>query len=451
MPGVYESENENLEDQVNSPNPYNVTSENRFKILDSVITPLHMYSYNHQLNDIYQRISSVLKKLKSRMDSMGVDVMGDERGLVCELDYTRGSPLIDEYRNKDEFTIWPGVDGNRKTVGFLVGEPSKHRSVVCVEPDELKITKRSHRLLAKLLQTYLRDHSPLDTCTDLSADGNWRRFIVRSNNQGEHMLIAILHPQNLSEEAINEEKERLKNYFQPYATEYQIRCFYFQACRGVRCTHEEAPFQLIFGEETIEETINETTFELSPESFFQVNTSAAAVLYNTVLEELNPSKLHTVVDVCCGIGAISLKVAPYVQRVIGIDQSKVAIKDAQKNALKNGIRNCTFYNGYAEHILPSFLSELSQNRVVVTVNPGRGGLPQKVIKTIRSMECIEKVVYISCNPEGKAFNNFVDLMAPEFRFDIEGHPFVATHAVPVHLFPNTTHCELVISFERILN
>lgn len=74
-----------------------------------------------------------------------------------------------------------------------------------------------------------------------------------------------------------------------------------------------------------------------------------------------------------------------------------------------------------------------------------------VIRGIRQCEAINKLVYISCKPEGFAMENFVKLGSTRgiaSKRD-KSAPFTPRYAVPVDLFPHTSHTELVILFERV--
>lgn len=62
----------------------------------------------------------------------------------------------------------------------------------------------------------------------------------------------------------------------------------------------------LHGDTHIYDTILGLKFRISPEAFFQINTSCAEVLYNSAIELADPSKESTVVDVCCGTGTIGL-------------------------------------------------------------------------------------------------------------------------------------------------
>ncbi|KAI1289199.1 tRNA (uracil(54)-C(5))-methyltransferase -like protein-B [Halotydeus destructor] len=431
------------------PLPFEITPENRFEVINRVMCPIHHVVYDNQLKRKYNTVKLLLKELALKLRNVSPAV-ADNQGLPCPLEFVKRSPMTVEYRNKDEFSIWPGIDGNRKTVGFFVGEPSRHSNVICVEPDNLIISKKSHRALAKLFQNYLRDISPLEVCTNFAEGGHWRRFIVRSNNEGEHMVICQFHPQDLSAEQLDEEKTRLTAFWKQHESEHNLKSVYMQPCPGTRMSNEEAPFQLLFGEPTITETVLGKKFFISPESFFQVNTSAAEVLYQTVLDEVCPTPDMTLIDLCAGTGTVSTLLGPLVKRVIAIEQSSQAVEDAKRNAAFNNVRNVTFINGKAEEEMPKLLDSFFGQNVVVVANPARSGLRPAVISTLREMNHIEKVVYISCKPGGDALKNFVHLSLNGSN-RVSGTPLVPVNATPVDLFPQTLHCELVLTLERFMS
>lgn len=429
--------------------PFNVTFENRFETISRTMCPLAHLSYEDQLKSKYAMMKHLMQEVGRKMSIGNDNVNVDSHGMPCPVDFPQKSPRIVEYRNKDEFSIWPGVDGNPKTVGFFVGAPSDPGNCVAVEPDELVITKKSHRRLASLFQKYLREISPLDVCLNFGEGGHWRRFVVRSNEIGEHMIIAQMHPQNLEQREIEEEMSKMNKYFNSVNSELNISSIYMQAARGARRGHDDDPFILISGKGCLTETVLEKEFSISPESFFQVNTLGSEVLYQTIVEELKPTKNMTVIDIGSGTGLIGITVAPYVKRVIGIEQSGQAVEDAKKNVAMNNIRNVTWIRGTAEDQLPKLLDEYYNTDIAVVCNPGRAGLRSSAVSSLRDMEQIKKVVYVSCKPGGDAMKNFVHFSLKS-SYKQPGKPFHVTNVRCVDLFPQTGHIELVLTFERFI-
>lgn len=428
------------------PLPFEITEENRFDILNQTLIPYYKTPYHVQLKQKYKQNVHILRYFGEKIRQIDGPVRVNPNALACPLEPVRTTSQIKQYRNKDEFSVWPGVDGNSKTVGFFVGQHSVHDRVVCVEPDEVHITKQSHIELAKKFQHYLREVSPYDYCQNYGEAGHWRRVNIRSNQAGDHMLTGVMHPQDLTEEELREEMDRLRNYF---SDEPQIKSLYFHPSRHTGSSHTGEPYYHLAGDLTISERLFDKHFAISPSSFFQVNTAAAEVLYRVVMTELNANKSKTtLLDLCCGTGTLSVLMANHVKNIIAIDSSKSAIEDAKRNATANDVHNITFHNGTVEDILPQLTEQTDalSGHVVAVANPSRRALHPNAIRTLRRMGFIQKLVYVSCKPDGHAFENFVQLCRP--RGD-QGPPFIPVSAVPVDLFPYTTHCELVLTFDRL--
>ena len=107
--------------------------------------------------------------------------------------------------------------------------------------------------------------------------------------------------------------------------------------------------------------------------------------------------------------------------------------------------------------------------IAVIVNPSRGGVgkifgeiwnsiwflivfvffisDKRIISMLRENERVRNLVYISCQADGPAMNNFVDLCHPPTRKTLS-EPFALKKAIPVDLFPHTNHCELVLFFKK---
>ena len=69
-----------------------------------------------------------------------------------------------------------------------------------------------------------------------------------------------------------------------------------------RCSAEHSPFILLHGESHLYEKIGDLRFRISPESFFQINTEGARVLYDIVGRQLKMDQMTTLLDLCCGTG-----------------------------------------------------------------------------------------------------------------------------------------------------
>lgn len=71
---------------------------------------------------------------------------------------------------------------------------------------------------------------------------------------------------------------------------------------------------------------------------------------------------------------------------------------------------------------------------------------KKALAYLRRTERLNRLVFLSCNPKA-AISNFLTLSRPASKA-YRGVPYVPVRAVPVDMFPHTSHCELVVYFER---
>lgn len=184
-------------------------------------------------------------------------------------------------------------------------------------------------------------------------------------------------------------------------------------------------YKLIYGSEYIIDKIGDLKFVISPDSFFQVNTSMAYKLYSKVRDYAGNLDDSNVLDLYCGTGTIGLFVGG--KSLVGVEINESAIHDANINKDLNNISNCKFICGDSGKVLKG----LDKNFDVVIVDPPRSGLSPLSINEVISVGA-NRVVYVSCDPVTLArdlniFKEFYDIKEISL-FD---------------LFPNTNHVESV--------
>ncbi|XP_056464885.1 tRNA (uracil-5-)-methyltransferase homolog B isoform X2 [Gadus chalcogrammus] len=430
--------------------------------LADAVTPLWRLSYDEQLHIKQQNQENILKQFSSQLSHL---ILAQQSPVVND---TSGfsvlpimpSPVRDCYRNKSTFSVNKGVDGNPKTVGFYVGT-GRDRNIICVNGDHLLNMPEKHKQVARCYQEFIR-LSPLDSCLLFHKGGHWREVTVRTNAKGHTMVIVYFHPQTLVPEEIAIHKQALVDYFTkgPGAI-CELYSLFFQETSMTRCDHKESPYQLLYGQAHIHEELLSFKFRISPDAFFQINTAAAEVLFTVAREMCFPEGVAdrvggTLLDVCCGTGAIGITLSPAVEQVVGVELVPQAVEDARHNAALNGVLNCQFLAGKAEVILPRIVPQLSSSEegsggggVAALVNPARAGLHYRVVRALRNQPDVRRLVYVSCKPDGEAMRNFIELCCPpDPQKKLTGEAFTPRVAVPIDMFPHTQHCELVLLFER---
>ncbi|KAF6212009.1 hypothetical protein GE061_012527 [Apolygus lucorum] len=367
-----------------SHSPKQITMENRHTVISDVVTPLANMDYPDQLKLKKRWSGNVLRTIKT----MPLPKVRTNLHTIIP------SPVVDHYRNKDVFSIRTGVDGNPKTVGYFAGSPAKG-DVVCIEPTRLRNLKPRHTKLAEVFQDLIRE-SPLKACHDLHDGGFWRSITVRSNQNGETMVIVVTHPKGASKEEEEDAKLLIKERFQ----DHNLTSLYYQSSPHTRVTHDVIPYELLMGEPHIYESIGEYRFRISPDSFFQVNVEAAPLLYDKAISFVDPSPKNTLLDLCCGTGTVSIFASKMFRGCVGVDSIKHAIDDAEFNASSNFVFNCHFTTGLVEKSLGRILGELDMSpELSAVLNPGRSGCTKRDSKvyTLPLMPLLNEPPLTGCN------------------------------------------------------
>lgn len=194
--------------------------------------------------------------------------------------------------------------------------------------------------------------------------------------------------------------------------------------------------RVLYGKSTIKDRLGNLKFNISPLSFFQVNSAQTEKLYATALDFAALSGKETVIDCYCGTGTISLYLAQKARKVYGIEIVEPAIKDANENAKVNNIANAEFICGDAAVEMPALLKSGVKPDTVL-LDPPRAGCDKKVLAAIAGVKP-EKIVYVSCNPAS---------LARDMAFLTE-NGYKAVKAQPVDMFPMTVHIETVVLLGR---
>ena len=169
--------------------------------------------------------------------------------------------------------------------------------------------------------------------------------------------------------------------------------------------------------------INDLEFNISYDSFFQINNEMCSYMFNKIKDYIKDSS--RVLDLYCGVGTLGLNVAKKVKHVYGVEIVPNAIEDAKKNALLNGVDNTSYYCGKVENVLP----KLPKSIDVVIVDPPRDGLDTKTKKQLLDIKS-DTIIYISCDPMTLARD--ITYLKEEYEIiEIEG----------MDMFPYTYHVE----------
>lgn len=195
----------------------------------------------------------------------------------------------------------------------------------------------------------------------------------------------------------------------------------------------------ISGDATLTERLFDLDFELSPQSFFQVNRTQTEVLYQKALEAagIAPGCGVRLLDAYCGAGTITLSAARYVDAALGIEIVPPAIENAKRNAKINRIDNARFICGDAAKEIPRLLTRGERFDAVI-LDPPRKGADAALLEAIARAR-IPTVSYVSCNPA---------TLARDVKL-LSARGYALRCAQPVDMFPWTGHVETVCLLTHI--
>ncbi len=192
--------------------------------------------------------------------------------------------------------------------------------------------------------------------------------------------------------------------------------------------------------ETMEERLGGELFRIRPSSFFQTNTAQAEKMATMVLaglmvsEQPSHERPRIIVDAYCGVGTFALLLARHVDKVIAIEESASAMKDAQWNLRE--VCNVEMLRGKVEDLLPTLGGHIDG----LVIDPPRAGCQQAVLDAL-VQHPVERIVYVSCEPATLARDlNILCHLHPTYRL---------LSVQPLDMFPQTAHIECVATLERI--
>lgn len=255
--------------------------------------------------------------------------------------------------------------------------------------------------------------------------GVLRHVLVRKNHKDEYMVVLITNTKNLYNSDVIVEK--LINRYSNIKSIYQN----INLKKNNVILGEQS--KLLYGCKQLEEELCGLKFNVSYQSFFQVNREQTEKLYNIVLDYADVSGNNSIIDGYCGVGTISLLLAKKAKFVYGIEVVKEAIINAKENAKKNNINNVEFIVSKVEDVIEDYVNK---GVSTIVLDPPRKGLDKKVVDAIVNSD-INRIVYVSCNVSTLARD--IDLLKEKYE--------IKKLAV-VDMFCQTTGVETVCLLEH---
>ncbi len=194
----------------------------------------------------------------------------------------------------------------------------------------------------------------------------------------------------------------------------------------IQPTLQNPDIPMASGQTHYEESLMGHIFRIAASSFFQVNTAQAEHVVQMLRDRLQLSGKGLLVDAYAGVGTFARLLAPHTRRVIAIEESASAVKDAAINTL--GADNIEFRQEKAEDVLDT----IQERPEALILDPPRAGCHPRALEALKRLG-LRRICYVSCEPE---------TLARDLKSLCEG-PFHLEEVQPVDMFPQTHHVECV--------
>ena len=326
-----------------------------------------------------------------------------------------GNPF--NYRNKAQYPV--GTDKNGETVIGVFAQ----RSHEIIPMQKCMIQNEISEKIAFAIYKFIKEHN-IPAYNEETLEGILRHIVIKVGiRTHEVMCILVVNNKNIPYES---------DLVDMLVREFNVKTIIKNINNkntNVILGYENI---VLHGDGFIYDILGNYTFKISANSFYQVNTVQAEVLYNRAIEMAELSKDDILFDLYCGIGTIGIFASEYVKQVYGIEIVEQAIEDAKENAKINNINNIEFYSGDVEKVFTKLMEKKQIYPDVIIVDPPRKGLDKNTISNIIAVEP-KKLIYISCNPATMVR----DIKALEEKYEIIGN------IQPVDMFPYTSHVETI--------
>lgn len=335
------------------------------------------------------------------------------------------------YRNKAQFPVGEDKDGNI-VIGFYAG-----RTHHIVEQTDCCIGAPENGEVLRKVKAYMQKNQ-IRPYNEEHHSGIVRHILIRTGYHTKEIMVCLIV--NAAKASCLKNAEQLTESLREMDGMTSVMVNFNTEKTNVILGKKS---EVLWGQPYIEDFIGNVKYQISPQSFFQVNPMQTEKLYAKALEYAGLTGNETVWDLYCGIGTISLFLAKNARKVYGVEIVPQAIEDARNNAKRNGIDNAEFFVGKAEEVVPAFyekaLKQAQDSEAgksirpdVVVVDPPRKGCEEVLLETIVKMQP-QRIVYVSCDSA---------TLARDLKF-LSANGYAVKKVQPVDQFGHSVHIETV--------
>ena len=257
-------------------------------------------------------------------------------GKNVQIEHIFASPLEKEYRCKVQYPVSQTKVSKRILAGYYKKNSHElinikycpmHSSAISEIVEEIKIQFQENGLTAY---------------NEKKHTGLLRHIVLRQSSfDGKILLILVINSKNIDKKL----KFIANNLMKKFLNITGI-CANFNTQKSNVILGRET--QVICGNDFYIEKLDEISYKVSANSFFQVNPLCAKQIFNRVKELINDNlEKPVVLDAYSGVSSFGIWLSDIANKVICVEEVETATNDAKENLLLNNITNIEIYNGDA--------------------------------------------------------------------------------------------------------
>lgn len=336
------------------------------------------------------------------------------------------SPQIKEYRCKVQMPVAQTKVSKRMLTGYY--KKNSHELI------NIKYCPMQPDIINKINE-FIKEEAPnfnISGYNEKTHSGLLKHIVFRISSDLSQVLVVFVVNSDFVDKNIKKLSEVLFDNFAEIT--------------GVCANLNSKRTNVILGKETIKivgnsfyiENLGDYKYQVSANSFFQVNPPCAKEIFNKVKELISSRiELPTILDAYSGVSSFGIWLSNIASKVVCVEEVESASNDAKENIKLNNIKNLEIINGDAALEFEKLINEGVRFDVSVT-DPPRKGCSIESINNL--VELTNKyIVYVSCN---------IATLARDMKI-LNEKGFKTVFVQPADLFPNTYHVETIALFEKV--
>lgn len=332
------------------------------------------------------------------------------------------SPINKGYKNKMEFSFGDEVKNGPMTLGLH----KKNSFMSIVTTDDCHIIDEDYRKILKATLNFFKRKN-IPHYNSKTHEGILRHLVIRKGFNTKEILINLVTVSDYRFDT-NEYKDMILSQELDSKISGILHTLNDSLADDVRSDD----MKILYGNDFFYEEILGKKFKISPFSFFQTNSLAAEVMYQTAIDMINGKK-NIIFDLYSGTGTIGIIASEKANKIYSIEIVEEAVHMARENARMNSKENIDFIAGDVKEEV----EKIEDIPDLIILDPPRAGMTPKALIDVINFNSSE-ILYISCNP--KKFAEELTI------FKENGYKVINKKAFD--MFPNTNIIEMVVLMKR---